>query len=75
MISLRPFIAAAALAFSFFMSTAKDVSFASFGAVPDDGVNDMAALKKAVEYCRSHPGTTLVMEPGVYDIEDRKSVV
>lgn len=70
MISLRPFIAAAALAFSFFVSTAKDVSFASFGAVPDDGVNDMAALKKAVEYCRSHPGTTLVMEPGVYDIED-----
>lgn len=70
MISLRPFIAAAALAFPFFMSTAKDVSFASFGAVPDDGVNDMAALKKAVEYCRSHPGTTLVMEPGVYDIED-----
>ncbi|MDE5646432.1 MAG: hypothetical protein K2I57_01200, partial [Muribaculaceae bacterium] len=49
---------------------AKVIMFSSFGAVPDDGVNDMAALKKAVEYCRSHPGTTLVMEPGVYDIED-----
>lgn len=67
---LRSFTAIAALFMIFCPAMAKVIMFSSFGAVPDDGVNDMAALKKAAEYCRSHPGTTLVMEPGVYDIED-----
>lgn len=49
---------------------AKDVTLSSFGAVPDDGLNDMAALRSAAEYCRKHPGTTLIIAPGIYDIED-----
>ena len=49
---------------------AKDVTLSSFGAVPDDGKNDMTALREAADYCRKHPGTTLIIEPGIYDIED-----
>ena len=31
------------------------VSVADFGAIPDDGINDADALRKAAEYCRTHP--------------------
>ncbi|MDE6543127.1 MAG: right-handed parallel beta-helix repeat-containing protein [Muribaculaceae bacterium] len=51
-------------------AVAKEVTLASFGAVPNDGKNDMAALRKAADYCRKNPGTTLLIAPGVYDIED-----
>lgn len=50
------------------------IAVASFGAVPDDGQNDANALRRAAAYCRSHKGTTLVFEPGVYDFRDETAV-
>ena len=41
------------------------VSVADFGAVPDDGKDDTRALRRAAEYCRTHPGTTLLFPAGV----------
>ena len=46
------------------------VSVKDFGAVPDDGINDAEALRKAAAYCRENPGTTLVFPAGVYDFSD-----
>lgn len=46
------------------------VSVKDFGAIPDDGINDADALRKAAEYCRTHAGTTLVFPAGVYDFSD-----
>ena len=51
-------------------SPAKTVSAAKFGARPDDGKDDTKALRKAAQYCREHPGTTLLIPPGVYQITD-----
>lgn len=45
-----------------------------FGALPDDGKDDAAALRKAAEYARTHEGTTLVIEPGTYILRDEKAV-
>ena len=41
--------------------TANNVSVLEFGAKPDDGRDDTRALRKAAEYCRRHPGTTLTV--------------
>ncbi len=49
---------------------AATVLLSEFGAVPNDGINDLEAIKKACDYCRAHRGTTLVIAPGIYDIED-----
>lgn len=49
---------------------AKVISVASFGAVPDDGIDDAPALRKAAEYCRTHSGTTLEFPQGVYNFHD-----
>ena len=49
------------------------VTARQFGAVPDDSKDDTKALRKAAEYCRTHPGTTLVIEPGVYRLRDSKA--
>ena len=48
----------------------KTVSAARFGARPDDGKDDTKALRKAARYCRQHPGTTLLIPAGVYQISD-----
>ena len=52
----------------------KQVSVADFGAVPDDGKNDAGPLRKAMEYCKSNPGATLLFPPGVYDFRDETAV-
>ena len=49
------------------------VSVTDFGAVPDDGRDDTRALRRAAEYCRTHPGTTLVMPAGVYRLRDAEA--
>ncbi len=49
---------------------AKQISVTDFGATPDDGHNDLHAIAAACDYCRRNPGTTLIMPPGIYDIED-----
>ncbi|MCH5215833.1 MAG: hypothetical protein J1F10_02745 [Muribaculaceae bacterium] len=48
----------------------KEVVLSSFGGVANDGRNDLNALREAACYCRNNPGTTLIIPPGVYDIED-----
>ena len=50
--------------------SARSVSVAHFGAVPDDGKNDAAALRRAAAYCRKHPNTTLVFPAGIYQLDD-----
>lgn len=48
----------------------REVSVSSFGAIPDDGLDDTAALRRAADYCREHRGVTLRIEPGVYQFSD-----
>ena len=48
----------------------KTVSITRFGAKPDDGKDDTKALRKATKYCREHPGTTLLIPAGIYQITD-----
>jgi len=45
-----------------------------FGAIPNDGINDIEALRKAAEFCRNHKGTTLKIPEGVYDVIDKKAL-
>ncbi|MDE6369157.1 MAG: hypothetical protein K2K94_07955, partial [Muribaculaceae bacterium] len=58
------------LSFVAFATSAREVSVSEFGAKPDDGQNDRAALQKACDYCRNNPGTTLVIPSGAYEISD-----
>lgn len=53
---------------------AERVSVARFGAIPGDGQNDAEALRKAVQFCKTHPGTTLYFPAGVYDLRDEAAV-
>lgn len=48
----------------------REVSASDFGAIPDDGINDAPALRRAAEYCRQHRGVTLTLEPGTYLFSD-----
>ncbi len=50
------------------------INAADFGAKPGDGRNDRPALQAAVVACRNHPGSTLKISPGVYDIVDIDAV-
>ena len=49
------------------------ISVTDFGAIPDDNRDDTSALRHAAEYCRKHPGTTLVMPAGIYRLRDSKA--
>lgn len=57
-----------------FICSATQIDAARFGAIPDDGKNDMPALRKAARYCRENPGTTLLIRPGVYLLSDKEAV-
>ncbi len=52
----------------------KHVSVTSFGAVADDNKNDADALRRAMLYCKGHPGTVLHFDPGIYDFADRRAI-
>ncbi|MEN7551034.1 right-handed parallel beta-helix repeat-containing protein [Rapidithrix thailandica] len=52
----------------------KTLSIEYFGAKANDDRNDAEALRKAAEYCRKSPGTTLRFPPGRYDFRDEKAV-
>lgn len=54
-------------------SGGKVVTAADFGAVPDDGRDDTRALRRAAEYCRTNPGTTLVIGAGEYRLRDAEA--
>ena len=45
-----------------------------FGAIPNDGQDDTAALRAAAQHCRQHPGTTLVFAPGIYTLRDPQAL-
>lgn len=49
------------------------INIRDFGAVPDDGKDDTKALRRAAAFCREHPGTTLVIPPGVYRLRDAEA--
>jgi len=51
-----------------------DVLVSDFGAVPNDGENDLPGLRAALEFCRSKTGVRLYLAPGRYDIRDEKAV-
>lgn len=57
------------------MLQARDTRFViDFGAIPDDGQDDTDALRAAAQYCRQHPGTTLVFAPGTYILRDKEAL-
>ena len=58
------------MASSYIGAAARTITASQFGAIPNDGKDDAPALRKAAEYCRNNPGTTFVLEPGVYDFFD-----
>ncbi len=70
---MRIFLMIVAL-LSSFSALAKQIDARDFGAIPNDGKDDTKALRKAVEYCRNNPGTTLYIQPGVYRLVDRDAV-
>lgn len=41
----------------------------AFGAIPSDGQDDSAAMQRAADYLCTHPGTTLLYPPGVYNVD------
>lgn len=49
-------------------------SVREFGAVPNDGRDDTKALRKAVAWCRTHEGATLILAPGTYILRDAEAV-
>lgn len=53
---------------------AKRIDLSSFGAIANDGLNDMDAFTKALEVCRKNPGTVLFITPGTYNISHKKAL-
>lgn len=44
-----------------------------FGAIPNDGMNDAIAIRKALQEARRKPGSTVYFAPGVYDFFDAEA--
>ena len=57
-----------------FEANARTVSVSKFGARPDDGRSDTKALRRAAEYCRQHPQTTLFFPAGTYELSDPMAI-
>ena len=55
------------------LSSVDTINISDFGANPNDGKNDLDGLRKAAAYCTTHPGTTLIIPEGVYDVVDKKA--
>jgi len=51
----------------------KIISVIQYGAIPNDDKDDTKALRDAVDYCRSNPGTTLLIPAGIYRLRDSKA--
>ena len=50
------------------------VSALDYGAVPDDGKNDLEALRKMLNELRGRQNLTIVLPPGRYDLRDEDAV-
>lgn len=55
-------------------TSGKTLSVADFGAVPNDGGNDLDAFRKAAEVVRRTPGSTMLIPPGRYLLRDETAV-
>ena len=53
------------------LSSADTINISDFGAIPNDGKNDIDAHRKAAAHCSTHPGTALIIPEGVYDVVDQ----
>jgi hypothetical protein len=50
------------------------INVLDYGVRPDDGINDLPGLRKAVAAAIKQNNATLLLPPGVYDISDSKAV-
>jgi polygalacturonase len=50
------------------------INVVDYGAKPNDGKDDTKALRKAVEKCRTMPGSVLVFPTGTYELKDAQAV-
>jgi len=50
------------------IATAATINVSTFGATPNDGVDDTAAIQAALTYAAQRPGTLVQFSPGIYDI-------
>ncbi|WP_108821146.1 right-handed parallel beta-helix repeat-containing protein [Dysgonomonas sp. Marseille-P4361] len=55
-------------------STIKTIYLSSYGAIPNDDIDDSNAFRAALDECRKHPGTTLVIEPGDYNFKNEQAL-
>lgn len=60
--------------FAFDTSEKRTINLSSFGAIPNDNIDDSKAFKEALEDCRKNPGTTLFIEPGDYNFRDEQAL-
>lgn len=52
----------------------KKIDITTFGAIPDDGINDSEAFRAAMKFCRETSGTILYIPPGIYNFRDEEAV-
>lgn len=52
----------------------ESVNILSFGAIPNDGKDDLVALRKLAAYCRENPNTKVLIPSGTYDLIDDKAL-
>lgn len=52
-----------------------DVTSAEYGAVPNDGNDDTAAINKAISDCKKNGGGTVVLPAGTYNIDAAKDLL
>lgn len=52
----------------------KRINLSSFGAIPDDGIDDSDAIRAAIKFCRETPGTTLYISAGIYNFRDEEAI-
>lgn len=53
---------------------AKAIAVSAFGALPNDGQNDLEPLRKAIAASKAKPGSILYFAPGVYNISNPAAV-
>jgi len=71
---LGVFLTISIIIFSCAQVKTETICLTDFGAIPDDGKNDIEALRAASEYCQEHKGTVLKIPEGVYDVIDPEAL-
>ena len=61
-------------AFAQMDTSGRVVDVTKWGAFPDDGKDDTKALRKAVDFCKKKPGSTLYIPAGKYQLRDPHAV-